>query len=77
MTNTKVKSQDLSRGFKWLVATVLLFLSTSSVRFASAADMSKGADNFYKSNKVTMQKITFNNQYNMKVAGNLFRNNFV
>jgi len=72
MTNTKVKSQDLSRGFKWLVATVLLFLSTSSVRFASAADMSKGADNFYKSNKVTMQKITFNNQYNMKVAGNLF-----
>ncbi|MBE9003930.1 alpha/beta hydrolase [Fortiea sp. LEGE XX443] len=32
----------------------------------------KEADNFYKSDKVTMQKITFKNQYNMKVAGNLF-----
>jgi uncharacterized protein len=32
----------------------------------------KGADNFYKSDKVTMQKITFKNQYNMQVAGNLF-----
>ncbi|QLE47407.1 alpha/beta hydrolase [Nostoc sp. C057] len=31
-----------------------------------------GADNFYKSDKVTMQKITFKNQYNMQVAGNLF-----
>jgi fermentation-respiration switch protein FrsA (DUF1100 family) len=32
----------------------------------------EGADNFYKSDKVTMQKITFKNQYNMQVAGNLF-----
>ncbi len=32
----------------------------------------EGADNFYKSDKVTMQKVTFKNQYNMKVAGNLF-----
>lgn len=30
------------------------------------------ADNFYKSDKVTTQKVTFKNQYNMKVAGNLF-----
>ncbi|MGJ5632136.1 alpha/beta hydrolase [Nostoc sp. CALU 1950] len=30
------------------------------------------ADNFYKSDKVTMQKVTFKNQYNMQVAGNLF-----
>ena len=34
--------------------------------------MSNGADNFYKSKKVTMQKVTFKNQYNMKVVGNLF-----
>jgi fermentation-respiration switch protein FrsA (DUF1100 family) len=39
---------------------------------AIAADMSNGADNFYNSRKVTMQKVTFKNQYNMKVAGNLF-----
>ncbi|WP_090236320.1 alpha/beta hydrolase [Fictibacillus solisalsi] len=35
-------------------------------------DMSNGADNFYKSKKVNKKKVTFNNQYNMKVAGNLF-----
>lgn len=34
--------------------------------------MSNGADNLYKSKKVTMQKVTFKNQYNMKVVGNLF-----
>ena len=34
--------------------------------------MSNGADNFYKSDKVTVQKVTFKNQYQMNVAGNLF-----
>lgn len=34
--------------------------------------MSHGADNFYKSDKVNMQKVTFKNQYNMNVTGNLF-----
>ncbi|WP_109511606.1 alpha/beta hydrolase [Pseudomonas ovata] len=33
----------------------------------------EGADNFYKSDKVTMEKVSFNNQYGMKVAGNLFK----
>jgi uncharacterized protein len=37
-----------------------------------AQDLSHGADNFYKSDKVTIRKVTFKNQYNMKVAGNLF-----
>ncbi|MDR6957960.1 fermentation-respiration switch protein FrsA (DUF1100 family) [Pseudomonas brassicacearum] len=36
------------------------------------ADMSNGADNFYKSEQVTMQKVVFKNQYQMKTAGNLF-----
>ena len=31
-----------------------------------------GADNFYKSSKVTMKPVTFKNQFNMKVAGNLY-----
>ena len=39
---------------------------------AMAADMSNGADNFYKSDKVTMQKVSFENQYRMNVVGNLF-----
>ena len=34
--------------------------------------MSNGADNFYKSDKVTVEKVTFKNQYRMSVAGNLF-----
>ncbi|MDQ3060765.1 MAG: alpha/beta hydrolase [Pseudomonadota bacterium] len=31
-----------------------------------------GADNFFTSPKVTMQKVTFKNQYQMSVAGSLF-----
>lgn len=34
--------------------------------------MASGADNFYKSDKVTVEKVTFTNQFNLKVAGNLF-----
>jgi len=37
-----------------------------------AADLSGGADNFFTSDKVTVQKVTFKNQYKMNVAGNLF-----
>jgi uncharacterized protein len=39
---------------------------------AQAQDLSNGADNFYKSNKVDVKSVTFQNQYNMKVAGHLF-----
>jgi fermentation-respiration switch protein FrsA (DUF1100 family) len=39
---------------------------------AQAQDMSNGADNFYVSDKVTVQEVTFKNQYQMTVAGNLF-----
>ena len=63
----------ITRSFHMLTAMALgLVLSTTGVGVASAADMSNGADNFYKSDKVTMQKVTFKNQYNMKVTGNLF-----
>ncbi|MGF1989902.1 MAG: alpha/beta hydrolase [Nostoc sp. ZfuVER08] len=44
-------------------------ISQASVKQSTIVE---GADNFYKSDKVTMQKVTFKNQYNMKVAGNLF-----
>jgi uncharacterized protein len=35
-------------------------------------DTSRGADNFYTSDRVTVQKVTFKNQYQMDVTGNLF-----
>jgi hypothetical protein len=46
-----------------------LLISSFSVM---AADMSNGADNFYTSDRVAVQKVTFKNQYQMNVAGNLF-----
>lgn len=48
-------------------ATVSLFSSTTVM----AADMPKDADNFYQSSQVSIQKVTFKNQYNMQVVGNL------
>jgi len=36
------------------------------------ADLSNGANNFYKSDKVITKKVTFKNQYQMNVTGNLF-----
>src|SRR5471030_2515249 len=50
---------------------ILLGLLMASLS-ALGADMSNGADNFYRSEKVTMQKVTFKNQYQMNTAGNLF-----
>ncbi len=47
-------------------------LMTTGAGNIFAADMSNGADNFYKSDKVTLQKVTFQNQYKMGVTGNLF-----
>src|SRR5213595_3523735 len=34
--------------------------------------MSNGADDFYKSDKVKVQKVAFTNQYGLEVVGNLF-----
>lgn len=57
-------------------AALGLMSITGSAVFAAntkaSPDMSNGADNFYKSDKVTLQKVTFRNQYHMNVAGNLF-----
>jgi fermentation-respiration switch protein FrsA (DUF1100 family) len=66
-----MKKSFITNGIHILTAIALgVLLSTTSVTFA--ADMSNGADNFYKSDKVTVQKVEFNNQYKMKVVGNLF-----
>ena len=49
---------------------VLLALLLGSVSGVAAAP--DGATNFYKSERVTMQKVQFKNQYQMNVVGNLF-----
>ncbi len=43
-----------------------------STRNLAPGDTSNGADNFYKSDRVTVQKVSFKNQYQMNVVGNLF-----
>jgi uncharacterized protein len=61
-----------------LLVSATIVASKTDVSAASKTDatykpdMSNGADNFYKSKKVTKKKVSFENQYNMKVAGNLF-----
>ena len=50
-----------------LVVGVLSTISLSAPAKARPAD----AENFYKSAEVTTEKVTFNNQYKMKVVGNL------
>ncbi|MEU4385761.1 alpha/beta hydrolase [Promicromonospora sp. NPDC023805] len=37
-----------------------------------SADLPEGADNFYTSDRVTVRKVRFRNQYQMTVVGNLF-----
>lgn len=61
----------ITHGVKTLKATALGTLIMSG-GIVQAADKPEDADNFYKSDKVALQKVEFKNQYKMKVAGNLF-----
>lgn len=56
---------------KKLILLLALLASAFSLT-AMGQDMSHGADNFYQSDKVTMQKVIFRNQYQMMVVGDLF-----
>lgn len=52
-----------------------LFLTTSLAKGEAMTyqpDLSNGADNFYKSEKLNMKKVKFKNLYNMKTTGNLY-----
>lgn len=51
-------------------ATALSAIALSGI--AHAADKPADADNFYKSEKVALQQVSFKNQYRMNVAGNLY-----
>jgi uncharacterized protein len=46
--------------------------TTHATPSLAAGDTSNGADNFYTSDRVDVQKVSFKNQFGMKVAGNLF-----
>lgn len=66
-THHLIQAIRTSTATSLLVATIGLFSTLPS----QAADMSNGANNFYQSEKVTVQKVTFKNQYNMQIVGNL------
>jgi uncharacterized protein len=51
-------------------ATIGVLVMSSPSIFAQ--DLSNGADNFYKNEQLTAQKVAFKNQYKMDVTGNLF-----
>lgn len=54
-----------------LIAATAVAAPTASSP-AMAQDMSNGADNFYKSTRVDMQRVTFKNKLGMEVVGDLF-----
>jgi fermentation-respiration switch protein FrsA (DUF1100 family) len=53
-------------------AAALGMMSAVNVPFAKAQDMSNGANNFYTSDKVTLERAIFKSQYQMNIAGNLY-----
>lgn len=59
-------------GMCLVLSTTVGAESKTGISNTYTPDMSNGADNFYKSNYVTMKKVEFKNQYNMNVVGNLF-----
>lgn len=48
------------------------FALMASSLTAGAADMSHGANNFYKSEQVSLERVSFKNQFQMNTVGNLF-----
>ena len=58
---------------KTLAALTILSVALGmGANTAVAADMSHGADNFYKSDKVKTETVKFKNIYGMEVTGTLF-----
>ncbi|EKG19656.1 hypothetical protein MPH_03069 [Macrophomina phaseolina MS6] len=50
-------------------------IMTVTLMPAMAQNLSFGADNFYRSDIVTVQPITFPDQFQLTIAGNLFTRN--
>ncbi|MBR1128976.1 alpha/beta hydrolase [Bradyrhizobium iriomotense] len=70
-TGANIDRRDLLK-LPALGAAAFALTSITETLPAMAQDMSNGADNFYRSDKVAVRKVTFKNQYEMAVAGNLF-----
>lgn len=66
----KVLADRYLKMFKSIALGVIL--STAGTSAVLAADRPADADNFYRSDKVEVQKVTFKNQYKMNIAGNLY-----
>lgn len=57
---------------KLMMVLGLLFSPMALTVAKAEATMSIGADNFYSSDAVTVEKVSFSNLYQMQVVGNLF-----
>jgi uncharacterized protein len=57
---------------KKIMFLLLALLASSFSYSAMGQDMSNAADNFYQSNELISERVTFLNQYRMKVIGNLY-----
>lgn len=66
----KVLADRYLKMFKSIALGVIL--STAGTSAVFAADRPADADNFYRSDKVEVQKVTFKNQCKMNIAGNLY-----
>lgn len=66
----KVLADRYLKMFKSIALGVIL--STAGTSAVFAADRPADADNFFRSDKVEVQKVTFKNQYKMNIAGNLY-----
>jgi fermentation-respiration switch protein FrsA (DUF1100 family) len=68
--------RDFLKATGTALAALGVVAAAGSAAFAAEAayvpDLSNGADNFYKSDRVDVQRVTFKNQYGMRVAGNLY-----
>lgn len=76
-TEIEVSSRKISRR-KLLKLSGVSIISIYSggllnMPIVEAKDMVKGANNFYKSDRVTLEKVSFPTQYRLKVVGNLIR----
>lgn len=76
MTKQESDRREFLKASATSVAALGVLFVAGSAAFAAdnrpVPDMSNGANNFYKSVNVTAQKVAFNNQYQMKIVGNLF-----
>jgi fermentation-respiration switch protein FrsA (DUF1100 family) len=76
MTKQASDRREFLKSAGTCVAALGVLSVAGSAAFAAGnppvPNLSHGANNFFKSEKVTAQKVTFNNQYQMKVVGNLF-----